>query len=71
MDLLLDMGQMRMKSWKPNIELLEDNQILYNLIFSVQFMPPQQVLAQLEGLIHAYMNPLRPPEGSFIHQNVM
>ena len=34
-DLLLDMGQMRMKPWKPNNELLEKNKVLYNLIVSV------------------------------------
>ena len=57
------MGQMRMKSLKPNIALLEENKILYDLIFSVQVLPPQQVLAQFEGFIRAYLSPLRPPEG--------
>ena len=70
-DLLLDMGQMRTESSKPNIALLQESKILYDLIFSVQVLPPQQVLAQFEGFIRAYMSPLRPPEGRFIHQNFM
>ena len=71
MDLLLDMGQMRMKPWKPNNELLGKNKFFYHLIFSVQFLPPSQALAQFQEFIHAYMRPVRPPEGRFIHQNVM
>ena len=48
-DLLLDMGQMRMKPWTPNNELLEKNEILYHLIFIVQFLPPPQALSQFQG----------------------
>ena len=70
-DLLLDMGQMRMKSSKSNIALLQESKILYDLIFSVQVLPPQQVLAQFEGFIRAYMSPLSPPECRFILQNFM
>ena len=60
-DLLLGMGQMRMKLWKLINELLDKNKILYHLIFSVQFLPPSQVLAQFLGFIRVYTSPVRPP----------
>ena len=44
---------MRMKSWKPNIELLEKNKVLYDL-YDVQFLPPPQELAQIQGFICVY-----------------
>ena len=57
---------MKLKSWKPNIELLEENKVFCDLIFSVQFLPPSQVLAQFQEFLHAYMSPVRPPEDRFI-----
>ena len=66
MDLLLDIGQMRMKSWKPNNELLEKNDICTILsVFSDQFLPPPQAFAQFHGFDHACMSPVAPPEGRF------
>ena len=53
---------------EANNELLEKNKFLYHPIFSVQFLPPPQALAQFQGFICAYTSPVRPPEGRFIHQ---
>ena len=65
------MGQMRMKPWKLNNELLKKNKIFYHIIFGIQLLPPPQALAQFQGFIRAYTSPVRPPKDKFIHHNAM
>ena len=53
MDLLRDMGHIRMKPWIPNNEILGKNEILYHLIFSVQSLGCRS----FHGFIPAYASP--------------
>ena len=69
MDLLIDMGQMRMKPWKPIMKYWK----------RIKFVPSHFSVptsstgahAQFEGFIRAYTSPVRPPEARFSHQNGM